>query len=328
MARCCVVYTSDEAYLFPTLVSAIEARRFASPAKADVLICHFGISWQAETVFAGICAQEGIQLLAVAPHAIEGASPMLARLFLDRFLPARYAQILYVDGDTRITRPLDPLIEADVPDGRFLAANDPMTFMLGDADAQSRKLAAHLRSIGLGQHAADGYFNTGVLRIARAGWDGIGAHAWQLIRRRGAAFRFPDQDPLNVAAGDSRMPMSLAWNFPIFMRNARVEAAIRPCIYHFMSRPKPWQGRFAPWDADACVAYVDIARTYPELAAYNPALPAAQHARYIVQQLGKKVLESWSWGRSHRRDRILRHEAAMPPLARMRDRQDAAMSLD
>jgi hypothetical protein len=62
---CCVVYTTDETYLFPTLVSAIQARRFASRAGADVLICHFGVSKSAEAVFAGICAQEGIGLLAV-----------------------------------------------------------------------------------------------------------------------------------------------------------------------------------------------------------------------------------------------------------------------
>jgi hypothetical protein len=166
---CCVVYTTDETYLFPTLVSAIQARRFASRAGADVLICHFGVSKSAEAVFAGICAQEGIGLLAVDPRSVENATPMLSRLFLDRFVPDGYAQILYIDGDVRIVRSLDPLIGADVPDGHFLAANDPMTFMLPAADAQSRALAGHLASIGLAPAQAAAYFNTGELlqRVAR-----------------------------------------------------------------------------------------------------------------------------------------------------------------
>jgi lipopolysaccharide biosynthesis glycosyltransferase len=311
---CCVVYTTDETYLFPTLVSAIQARRFASRAGADVLICHFGVSKSAEAVFAGICAQEGIGLLAVDPRSVENATPMLSRLFLDRFVPDGYAQILYIDGDVRIVRSLDPLIGADVPDGHFLAANDPMTFMLPAADAQSRALAGHLASIGLAPAQAAAYFNTGVLRIARAGWDGIGAQAWRLVQDRRGTFRFPDQDPLNMVAGERRMAMSLAWNFPIFLCNARVEAQIRPSVYHFMSNPKPWQGAFAPWNADVFMSYVAIARQYPSLAAFNPSLPARTRARYTLQQLAKKAIETARWGFGDRRSRILGYEAATQPL--------------
>lgn len=35
---CCIVYTTDREYLFPTLVSAIQARHHASPEKADVVV--------------------------------------------------------------------------------------------------------------------------------------------------------------------------------------------------------------------------------------------------------------------------------------------------
>jgi lipopolysaccharide biosynthesis glycosyltransferase len=201
-----------------------------------------------------------------------------------------------------------------VPDGHFLAANDPMTFMLPASDTHSRKLAAHLASIGLGPDKAGSYFNTGVLRIARTGWNGIGACAWRLVQDRGRSFRFPDQDPLNMVAGNCRMPMSLAWNFPIFMRNARVETIIRPSIYHFMSDPKPWHGTFAPWDASVFMSYVDVLRKYPPLAAYNPALTARVRARYKLQQLAKKALETVYWGFSERRGRILRYEERTLPL--------------
>jgi lipopolysaccharide biosynthesis glycosyltransferase len=309
MPSCCIVYTSDETYLFPTLVSAIQARRFAPADKADVAIFHFSISARAERDFAAVCAQLGILFLAVDPNTVEGASPMMARLLLNRFMPEQYSQYLYVDGDVHITRSLDQLIDAAVPAGRFLAANDPMTFMLTERGAQSRDFANHMESIGLGGGSADRYFNTGVLRINRAGWDEIGLEAWAIVRRNSRKFRFPDQDPLNIVSVERSMPMSLAWNFPIFMRNARVEGAIKPCIYHFMSSPKPWQGAFAPWGPAAHRPYLEMARRYPALAPYNRALPVKRWVRYQLQQAYKKIVETCSWGFGDRRDRILRYEA-------------------
>jgi lipopolysaccharide biosynthesis glycosyltransferase len=100
------------------------------------------------------------------------------------------------------------------------------------------------------------------------------------------------------------------------MRNARVEAQIRPCIYHFMSRPKPWQGAFAPWDARVFMSYVEVMRKYPALAAYNPAMPARLRARYTLQQLYKQATETWLWGFSARRGRILRYEERARPFGR------------
>jgi len=305
---CCIVYVSDQAYLFPTFVSAMQARQHASADKADVMICHFGLDAGAERDFAGPCRREGIGLMAVDPGLVEGASPMMARLFLNRFMPPQYAQYLYIDGDTHITGPLDPLLDAEVPAGRFLAANDPMAFMLADKGAQSRDLARHMALIGLTPEQAGFYFNTGVLRINRSGWDETGLQAWDVAHKGSRTFRFPDQDPLNIVAVDSHMPMSLAWNFPIFMLNARVEADIKPCIYHFMSSPKPWQGVFQPWGPRACAPYADALRRYPSLSPYNSALPLRRRVRYHLQQGLKKASETVTWGHSERRRRILHYE--------------------
>jgi lipopolysaccharide biosynthesis glycosyltransferase len=304
---CCIVFTTDLGYLFPTLVSAMQARRHVSQTKADVLICHFGVEDAAERLFADICAREGIGLLAVDPATIEHATPMMSRLFLDRFLPVQYQQILYLDGDVQISRSLDPLIEAEVAPGQFLAVNDPMTFLLADRDAQSLDLARHMAAMGLTPLQAGRYFNTGVLRINRTGWEAIGQRAWALTQN-GPPSRFPDQDPLNRVATDCHLPLSLAWNFPIFMRNARVEAAIDPCITHFMSNPKPWQGSYLPWDAQACAPYDDAITTYPALGLYRQALPLRRRIHYRLLQTAKKLLESRKWGYSARRARILEYE--------------------
>lgn len=308
MPPCCIVYTSDETYLFPTVISAIQARRHASPDKADVMIFHLGVSAEAERDFAAICDVEGIRLMAIDPGAIGGANAMMSRLFLNAFVPPEYRHYLYLDGDVHIGGSLDPLIDAEVPPGRFFAATDPMTFMLAEDGPQSRDFASHMRSIGLTPEQAARYFNTGVLRINRDGWDDIGSQAWKMVREAPRAFRFPDQDPLNIVARERHMPMPLAWNFPIFMLNARVRSTIKPRIVHFMSNPKPWHGTFQPWGAKSYALYPAAVRVHPSLAKYNPAVPPSKRVRYHLQQNYKKVVETFAWGFTERRDRILSYE--------------------
>lgn len=235
---------------------------------------------------------------------------MLARLFLNRFVPPEYTQFLYLDGDVHILHSLDPLLETEVPPGYFLAVNDPMTFLLADHGSQSRDLAQHLRSLGLTDEQASRYFNSGVLRINRAGWDEIGADAWKHFQSAGGRGRFPDQDALNVVAVDKRMPLSLTWNYPVFMRNSRVESAIQPRIKHFMSSPKPWHGAFPPWTEKSCVPYADLLRAYPALTPFHRRMKWRARVTYHLQQRGKKYIETFTWGLSQRRARIFQYEAA------------------
>jgi lipopolysaccharide biosynthesis glycosyltransferase len=309
MPFCCITYITDASYMFPTLVSAMQARYFSSTEQADVIIFCLDLDSSVERVFAPICAAEHIGLMCVNSSAVEGANAMLSRLFLNRFVPARYTQYLYLDGDVQIRGPLNSLIEASVPEGRFLAANDPLTFLLQDGSALSRDLGKHLRSIGLSDNLACSYFNSGVLRINKNGWDVIGESAWTECRKNAKLSRFPDQDVLNLVAGASRIPMSLGWNFPIFMRNSRVEFEINPRIYHFMSNPKPWQGLFPPWTIEAYKPYMRVAQLYPSLAPFYRPLPSHMRHLYQIKQHWKKAVETVSWGFSERRNRILRYES-------------------
>jgi lipopolysaccharide biosynthesis glycosyltransferase len=312
MPDCCIVYNPDSNYMFPTLVSAMQARRHSSPSDADVIIFCVGLDARAEKLFAPICAKENIGLIPVQSDDIEGQTAMLARLFLNRYVPAQYSQFLYLDSDIHILDSLDPLIDAEVPPGHFLAANDPMTFLLADDTPQSRDLSSHLQSVGLSAEQASKYFNSGVLRINRKGWDSIGSQAWEAFQRNNGDPRFPDQDVLNLVAADKRLQMSLAWNFPIFMRNSFVEYNIKPKIVHFMSSPKPWDGVFPPWTEDSCRPYSDAVRKYPQLAHLHKGMVLRKRARYHLQQRGKKLSETFTWGLSQRRGRILNYEASCP----------------
>jgi lipopolysaccharide biosynthesis glycosyltransferase len=310
--ECCIVYTTDCKYLFPTLVSAMQARRNCSPNAADVIIFCVGLERDSERVFRQVCLKENIALTSISREMVEGQTAMLARFFLNRYVPPQYSQYLYLDGDVHIHDSLDPLLRATVPVGHFLAANDPMTFQLADHSPQSRDLASHIESIGLSRGQAQCYFNSGVLRIRRQGWDEIGEQAWEYCRRNGGPSRFPDQDALNIVAADRRMPMSLAWNFPVFLRNSRVQSEIKPKITHYMSSPKPWHGSFPPWTTADCEPYAAALRHYPALAPFTIGMPLLRRAIYHLQQRGKSVSVIFTWGLSERRSRILSYEASCP----------------
>jgi lipopolysaccharide biosynthesis glycosyltransferase len=307
---CCVLYTTDRGYLFPTLVSAMQARRYSSPEKADIIIFCQGLDALTADIFGPICETGRIGLIAVEQAQVEGQTAMLARFFLNRFVPERYTQYLYLDGDVHILGSIDPLIDAPVPPGHFLAANDPISFLLADTGPLSRDLSRHFETLGLTPDQALRYFNSGVLRINRQGWETIGANAWDHFQHSPHSKRFPDQDALNIAGANLRLPLSLTWNYPVFMRNSRVESAIRPQIKHFMSSPKPWHGAFPPWTDESVEPYREALRTYPALLPYHQRMPLREQAVYHFQQRGKEILENITWGLSKRRSRILRYEAS------------------
>jgi hypothetical protein len=306
MPPCCICYTSDPSYLLPTFVSAVQARAAAAVDKADVAIISFGADAATERAFKNACDAEGIRFCPTAAEWIDGATALFARLFLTRLVPEEYQQLLHIDGDTQISGSLDALIEAPVPAGHFMAATDPMTFELGKAGPQNQRVADHFKNIGI-PHGHT-YFNAGVLRINRDGWDEIGQAAWAMFRKNKPTLRFLEQDALNIVGAARHIPMSLAWNFPIFLRNGRVESTIRPIIYHFMSKPKPWQGVFEPWTEEFYQPYGDCIRTYPELAPYLRTISGRQRLKYFLQQHYKKQVETLTWGFGARRGRILSHE--------------------
>lgn len=308
MTSSCIVFTTDNSYLLPTLVSAIQARQKSSVALADVLVVGVGLSIESVRVFAPIFDREDICFLPLEQHAIDHQSAMLARLFLDKILPAQYEQFLYMDGDVHIHQSLDALIETNVPDGHILAANDPIAFLLQGLSPMARRLAQYFNSVRVPEYVTAHYFNSGVLRMPRAGWDSISASALKHYKTHHRLARFPDQDALNMAGHEVRLTMSLAWNFPVFLRNAGLENEIVPRVTHFMASPKPWQGNYRPWDAKAVRPYLDILVRYPELEQWSHRFSPRMHAVYKLQQFGKRWNEAIVWGIGARRKRILDYE--------------------
>lgn len=314
MSSCCIALTTDQNYLLPTLVSAITARKNCSSDIADVFVFCFGCDAETRRVFEDIFELEGIHLVCSPLDKIEQATAIMARLFLTELAPSRYQQFLYLDGDILVTGSLDPLVNVELPRGYFLAANDPLSFLAEDETRESRHFHAHLRKSGIAVETANSYFNSGVLRFDRAGWEKISERAWNLCTRERIPFRFPDQDAINLAGYENRLRMPLRWNYPIFLQNARVESIIEPRVRHFMSRPKPWQGRFAPWTSLAHAPYLAVVRKYPQLDCLLDPLSTRERIKYSLQQRMKQAVETVGWGYGKRRKRILEYERTCFPI--------------
>jgi lipopolysaccharide biosynthesis glycosyltransferase len=289
MATACVCYVVDEGYLFPTLVSAIQARQFTSSAAEVVIACIGPMSPRAARI-GEIAQAHGIELINAPSAAIDDMHVMFGRLFVDRFLPARFKRVIYIDGDTQIAGSLDPLVEAVIPQGAFLACRDPSSLFADLSPARRARLTEHHHQLGLSGVRGE-YFNSGVLVLDRDGWAPLAQACVDCYRENQALFVHPDQDALNVAVGDRCRIISNKWNFPGFLIGSEAEAARRPHIYHFMSNPRPWKVSVGPWGARWSQPYADLLGAYPELAQIAPRRLLGEQVRYAVQQELKMWLE-------------------------------------
>jgi lipopolysaccharide biosynthesis glycosyltransferase len=310
MSRHCVCYATDDGYLFPTLVSALQAREQVD-RQNDIVICHVGGHSPKAAVVTEICRSEKIEFISVDNAAIDGMHPMFARMFLDRFLSPDYDHVLYVDGDTQISGSLDALLNAELPEGAFLAALDPMVLAIDGAGREWEKRRSYFASIGVPPQQYRRYFNSGVLRLKLGEWAAIRSECQKSPAWGDASLRFPDQDLLNSVCQDRCKTMSFKWNFPIFFLNCGVRDVIEPRLFHFMSNPRPWQGSFRPWGKEFSTVYADLRAKHPDLSGLMRPLPKWKIGKYWLQQHYKAGIESLSWntGEVHEKVRAIEAEA-------------------
>ncbi len=131
----CVVYVTDVEYSFPTILSALQARKFTSET-TDVLILTSERLDNFEEL-KGLVATSGVYLVDATAELREMLGKLdatffqgrisistMAKLVLCDVLPANYTQIIYLDGDTQVIGDLSELENAIAPEGKFFAARD------------------------------------------------------------------------------------------------------------------------------------------------------------------------------------------------------------
>jgi lipopolysaccharide biosynthesis glycosyltransferase len=305
----CICYSTDRGYLYPTFLSALQARAQSREDQASVCIVAIDLDAPTETLFRSACARENILFIPISRERIRGLKSTFCRLFLDELLPPEFDRILYIDGDTQIRGSLDDLLDTPLGSMQVMGASDPMAFLATEDSKIGRELRTYMFGLGFTPQQLGSYFNAGVLYAGREGWAALSAASLRFFEDHRALCKFLDQSALNAVSRLQHVPMSLRWNFPAFLMNCNVEAQIRPVIYHFMSNPRPWNGSFPPWTKDFVDPYIEMEKNFPEIAAFRPAFSSRQYIRYHLQQRYKKVMETVTWRWTSRRRALIDYEA-------------------
>lgn len=290
--KSCVCYVIDDNYLFPTLVSAIQARKNVPASLADVIIACICEKHDKGHIAEEVASKFGVQILYVTPAQIQNMHPMYGRLFIGDFLPADYDRIVYIDGDTQINGSLAPLFDIRLEPHTFLAVRDPSNMFARLSDKWMRRIKHDRDAAGLTRNYDD-YFNTGVLVFNRNDWIGLSKQTLAAVdaRAKSGGFKFGDQDPMNLAIGDKCVFLSNKWNFAGFFIGSPLEKSVAPVIYHFMSNPRPWTHKGMPWGPKWQRPYQELLNDFPSLIAIAPKASPKEKLKYHVQQFVKVLVE-------------------------------------
>jgi lipopolysaccharide biosynthesis glycosyltransferase len=258
VAECAICYVADRDFLLPSLIAATRARKFVPAHKADIFV--FAVD-EDEARIAELNRFFEVQAIRVLPMDSRSFTGFdmdkfdrsdayippaaLGRFSIESLLPSSCKKIIYMDGDTWACGDLSRLIETDVPQGRFAAAEDAFSFCRNDITPNGRVVREYFAKLGIDPR--NGYFNSGVLAAERNTWRQITGEAYRFFAKDPAACRYHDQSALNAVVGDRRLKLSLAWNFQTPYRHLGVESRIAPQLYHFTHYPKPWMGTIEPW---------------------------------------------------------------------------------
>lgn len=169
---------------------------------------------------------------------------MWYRLLLPELLP-EVERVLYLDCDTLVVDTIGPLWEMEMK-GCLVGA-------VGNVFPPD--LLNRPEQLGIERY---GYFNSGMLLMDLHAWrtTGCAGTIATLAREDSTRLIFPDQDALNIALADRRLPLHPRWNCQnsvfyyawaedVFGASAVTEARADPAIIHFEGpeHAKPWHHR-------------------------------------------------------------------------------------
>ena len=280
VSDCAVSYVSSVDYLLPTVISALGIKKYVPDHIAKIYIFldaadDYDISFLSKHLEA-----RGILLVRsefrrdknLKDDDFEGyiTSTTLGRFYVADMLPESVKRIVYIDGDTLIWGNPSALIEMEIPEGRFAAAEDTLSFRRNPLTKKGRQVNDYFR--GLGVRPDSGYCNLGVFAVSRDTWNQLASEALRFFRDNRDRCICLDQSALNAVVGDRRLKLSLKWNFQSPAKFMGAEQHIRPIVLHFTQYIKPWMGHCKPWEdifpfyREAGSALAELSLKFPNVA--------------------------------------------------------------
>lgn len=244
-----ICLTPDRRFFGPALCVASQIIDCGLPEEADLfLICEETDVWpRFEEIDEAV--SDRLELVVTSfsdvtrtlPSNSNGEHAITRRLFLDRVLPARYDRIIPVDSDMMVVNEgLAPLITLDLKGAVLAAATDMISYM-DFGGHLAGEFQAYREDLGMARETP--YFNNGLTVIDRAQWSKaqMGERTLEFIAANPELCLRFEQSALNALLQGDFTRLSPRFNFMGDFMRLDLEEEIRPNVYHFVNRPKPWQ---------------------------------------------------------------------------------------
>jgi lipopolysaccharide biosynthesis glycosyltransferase len=240
-----IVVAGDAAYEPPLHACLASVVEHAPKASIQVLDCGLG-KWSRAALIETVGGSERIGFTPVPvgrfahlPAPACGSTATYARLLLDELVTAD--RFLYLDADTLLVAPLEPLFEVQLQARPLAAVREMYTPTVSAANGV---LDWH----ALGLPGDTPYFNAGVMLIDLDRWRAldVGGTAISYLQEPARRVTLYDQEALNVALGGNWLELPPYWNVSRYWYKAERRVAphtdilARARIHHFLSEDKPW----------------------------------------------------------------------------------------
>jgi lipopolysaccharide biosynthesis glycosyltransferase len=290
-----VVFVTDRGFLVPSLVAAMQLVEFGHLNHADIVIYTIDLndgilSWlkkkfENKIRFEALATRSFLPSETVTFFANHVPKAALARLALHDVIDKSYQDVVYLDGDIQIVRPITGLLDYSVPEGKILAGRGSAWLDKYATDSRATP-DGYLES--LGGVAPEDYFNSGVLAFRRSTWEVEAPRALSFFMEHSDICTRHDQSALNAIFLGRVVHFAPAYNFHRAYSRLFLQDVYSPAIIHFTGSDKPWNSQALPWGGQFIEKYRNFMQVHPELAGY---LPVSEHGPRLAV-LAKKSIAS------------------------------------
>jgi lipopolysaccharide biosynthesis glycosyltransferase len=272
-----VVFVTDRGFLVPSLVAATQLVEFGQLNQADIVIYTIDLDdnvlsclkkkYENKIRFEALATRSFMPSETVSFFANHVPKAALARLALHGAIDKRYQDVVYLDGDIQVVRPITGLLHYSVPEGKILAGRGSAWL---DKYAPDRKATPDGYLESLGGVAPEDYFNSGVLAFRRSTWEVEAPRALSFFMDHSDICIRHDQSALNAIFIGRVLHFSPAYNFHRAYSSLFLQDVYSPAMIHFTGSDKPWNSQALPWSGQFIGTYRSFIQMHPELAGYLP----------------------------------------------------------
>jgi lipopolysaccharide biosynthesis glycosyltransferase len=218
----------------------------------------------------------------------------LAILCLHEVVPAKYENIVYLDGDLQIVDDISQLVRFRVPEQKILAGRSSAWLSMLDKydNIISEKYLEELGGV-----TPEGYFNSGVLAFRRETWISAAPKALAFFFEKSASCILYDQSALNAIFKDNVLYLPPKYNFHHVYSELYVQNRYSPAIVHFSGPKKPWLYFGPPWGKRFHRSYVGLLREQPWLNGY---------LQVVTEKFGSRRIAKFTWSLLREAKRLIK----------------------